>query len=177
MIVDVPALTPVTVPVMVLTVATAVADEVHTPPEVVLVNVVVEPTHASVVPPIEARTGKAFTVTVAWSVLTQPFESVPVTVYVVVVVGFAVTLAVLVALNPADGLHTYVDAPLAVKVVLKPSQIVASEPALTLGNWLTETVVTAVVAEHPFAVTATLNDVVLTGVTVIDCVVAPLLHK
>jgi hypothetical protein len=176
-IVDVPALTPVTVPVMVLTVATAVADEVHTPPEVVLVNVVVEPTHALVVPPIEARTGKAFTVTVAWSVFTHPFESVPVTVYVVVVDGLAVTLAVFVALNPVDGLHTYVDAPLAVKVVLKPSQIIASEPALTLGNWLTVTEVTALVEEHPFAVTVTLNDVVLTGVTVINDVVAPLLHK
>ena len=108
---------------------------------------------------------------------TQPFESVPVTVYVVVVIGFAVTLAVLIALNPEDGLHAYVEAPLAVKLVLNPSQIIASEPALTLGNWLTETVVTAVVAEHPFAVTSTLYDVVLTGVTVMDCVVAPLLHK
>ena len=105
MIVDVPALTPVTVPVMVLTVATAVAEEVHTPPEVVLVNVVVEPTQVLAVPPIEARTGNALTVTVTWSVFTQPFESVPVTVYVVVVVGFAVTLPVFVALNPVEGLH------------------------------------------------------------------------
>ena len=72
MIVDVPALTPVTVPVMVLTVATAVADEVHTPPEVVLVNVVVEPTHVLAVPPIEARTGKAFTVTVACALEVHP---------------------------------------------------------------------------------------------------------
>ena len=128
-------------------------------------------------PPIEARTGKAFTVTVAWSVFTQPFESVPVTVYIVVVDGFAITLAVFVALNPVDGVHTYVVAPLAVKAVLKPSQIVASEPALTFGNWFAVTVVTALVEEQPFAVTVTLKEVVLTGVTVIDDVVSPLLHK
>ena len=64
MIVDVPALTPVTVPVMLLTVATDASEDVHTPPEVVLVNVVVEPTHASVVPPIAASVGNAFTLTV-----------------------------------------------------------------------------------------------------------------
>jgi hypothetical protein len=62
-IVEVPALTPVTTPVDALTVATAVADEVHTPPEVVLVNVVVEPTHVLAVPPIEASVGDGFTVT------------------------------------------------------------------------------------------------------------------
>ena len=72
MIVDVPALTPVTVPVMVLTVATAVAEEVHTPPEVVLVNVVVEPTQVLAVPPIEARTGNALTVTVACALEVHP---------------------------------------------------------------------------------------------------------
>ena len=108
---------------------------------------------------------------------TQPFESVPVTVYIVVVDGFAITLAVFVALNPVDGVHTYVVAPLAVKAVLKPSQIVASEPALTFGNWFAVTVVTALVEEQPFAVTVTLKEVVLTGVTVIDDVVSPLLHK
>ena len=55
--------------------------------------------------------------------------------------------------------------------------MLASEPALTLGNWLTITVVTALVEEHPFAVTVTLYDVVLTGDTVMDAVVAPVLHK
>jgi hypothetical protein len=71
-IVEVPALTPVTVPVMVLTVATAVADEVHTPPEVVLVNVVVEPIHAFIVPPIAASVGNAFTLTVACALEVHP---------------------------------------------------------------------------------------------------------
>jgi hypothetical protein len=62
------------------------------------------------------------------SVLKQ-HPTVPVTKYAVVVVGFAVTLAVFVPLNPVDGLHTYVEAPLAVKIVLPPLQIDTSEPA------------------------------------------------
>ena len=54
--------------------------------------------------------------------------------YVVVVDGVAVTLAVFVPLNPVDGLHTYVVAPLAVKVVLPFWHIDTSEPALIAGN-------------------------------------------
>ena len=38
--------------------------------------------------------GNGLTVTTTWSVFTQPLASVPVTVYVVVAVGDAVTLAV-----------------------------------------------------------------------------------
>jgi hypothetical protein len=49
--------------------------------------------------------GAFTTVTVTWSVFTQPFASVPVTVYVVVAVGLAVTAAVFVALKPVDGDH------------------------------------------------------------------------
>ena len=64
MIVDVPALTPVTVPVMLLTVATDASEDVQTPPAVVLVNVVVDPTHVFVVPSIAASVGNAFTLTV-----------------------------------------------------------------------------------------------------------------
>ena len=102
---------------------------------------------------------------------------VPVTVYVVVAVGLAVTLAVFVAFKPVDGLHEYVVAPLAVKVVLVPLQMVASVPAETTGNWFTFTVVTVLVVEHPLSVTVTLYDVVLVGVTVIACDVDPSLHK
>ena len=88
--------------------------------------------------------------------LEQPFV-VPVTVYVVVTAGLAVTIAVLVPLKPVDGLHTYVVAPVAVKVVFPPAQMVASTPAATTGNGVTTTVVTALVAEQPFAsVTVTL---------------------
>jgi hypothetical protein len=78
-------------------------------------------------------------------------------VYVVVAVGLAVTLAVFVALKPVDGLHTYVAAPLATKLVVDPSQIAASLPAATTGNRFTPIVVTALVAEQPSAlVTVTL---------------------
>jgi hypothetical protein len=50
--------------------------------------------------------------------------------------------------------------------------------ASTTGSGFTDTVVTAVVAEHPLAsVIVTKYDVVLTGVTVIASVVAPVLHK
>ena len=74
-------------------------------------------------------------------------------------------------------LHAYVVAPLAVKVVPVPLQMVASVPAETTGNWFTFTVVTVLVAEHPLSVTVTLYDVVLVGVTVIDDDVDPSLHK
>jgi hypothetical protein len=136
-IVAVPAVTPVTFPVIVFTVATAALDVVHTPPDVVLVKIVEEPIHAFMVPPIAARTGKSFTVTVTASVFTHPLASVPVTVYVVVAVGVATTLAVFVVAKPVTGLHTYVEAPVAVSVVLAPLQIVASLPATTTGIALT----------------------------------------
>jgi hypothetical protein len=47
--------------------------------------------------------GKVKTVTVAVAVFKHPFAAVPVIVYVVVVVGFAVTLAPIVALSPVLG--------------------------------------------------------------------------
>ena len=61
---------------------------------------------------------------------------VPVTVYVVVVAGLAVTLAVFVAFSPADGLHTYVVAPLAVKAVPvgEPLHMATSAPAEVTGT-------------------------------------------
>jgi hypothetical protein len=66
----------------------------------------------------------------------------------------------------------------AVKLALEPLQIVASAPALTVGSALTVTVVAEEVAEQPFAfVTVTLYDVALVGETVIEAVVAPVLHK
>ena len=65
---------------MLFTVATALLLDVHVPPAVLFVKVVVEPTHAFVVPPIAANTGNALTFTITWSVFTQPFASVPVTV-------------------------------------------------------------------------------------------------
>ena len=48
----------------------------------------------------------------------QPLLSVPVTVYVEVEAGDAVTVAPVVALSPVAGVHEYVVAPLAVSVAL-----------------------------------------------------------
>lgn len=60
-IIEVPALTPVTMPVVEPMVATPVLPLVHMPPPVASVTVVVAPMHALNVPPIAA--GLAFTVT------------------------------------------------------------------------------------------------------------------
>ena len=73
MIVAVPAVTPVTLPVIVFTVATAALDVVHTPPDVVLVKIVAEPIHAFIVPPIAASVGNAFTLTTACAFAVHPF--------------------------------------------------------------------------------------------------------
>ena len=73
MIVAVPAATPVTAPVIEFTVATAAFDVVHTPPDVVLVKIVLEPIHAFVVPAIAASVGNAFTLTVACALEVHPF--------------------------------------------------------------------------------------------------------
>ena len=73
MIVAVPAVTPATAPVIEFTVATAAFDVVHTPPEVVLVKIVLEPIHAFVVPAIAASVGNAFTLTVACAFDVHPF--------------------------------------------------------------------------------------------------------
>lgn len=50
-------------------------------------------------------TGKALTVTVIVLLWEQLSPSTPVTVYVVVVVGLAVTVAPVVAFKPVEGLH------------------------------------------------------------------------
>ena len=67
----------------------------------------------------------------------------------VVVDGLAVTLAVVVPLNPVEGLHTNVAFPadVAVRVVLAPLQIVTSAPALVVGAALN--VIVAESAEVP----------------------------
>jgi hypothetical protein len=52
-----------------------------------------------------AAAGNAFTVIVVVALFVHPLPSVPVTVYVVVVPGVAVTFAPVVALRPVPGLH------------------------------------------------------------------------
>src|SRR6185312_11459937 len=121
--------------------------------------------------------GFGFTVTVTCCVAEQPEDVVPVTVYVVVLVGLAVTLAVFVALNPVDGLHVYVPpppAPLAVSTTEPPLQYVV-EPVgvmviVGLGLTVIGTVTGALV--HPPVVPVTeyvveLGGLAVTGVPVV----------
>jgi hypothetical protein len=99
-----------------------------------------------IVPPA----GLAFTVIVTVAVLVHPFPAVPVTVYVVVVVGFAVTVAPVVEDKPVAGLQLNVVAPLAVSETLLPVHIVAEEgDTVIVGCGFTVTVTVAVFV-HPF---------------------------
>ena len=63
-------------------------------------------------------TGLGLTTTLVVALFTQPFASVPVTVYDVDVVGVALTGLPLEELNPVAGLQVYVVAPLAVSVAV-----------------------------------------------------------
>ena len=54
---------------------------------------------------VTVTTGSGFTVTVTWVVAVEPLLSVPVTVYVVVEEGFAVTLEPVVELRFVDGVQ------------------------------------------------------------------------
>jgi len=68
------------------------------------VNIVDEPLHiVTSEPPLMVGTGFTDTWTVA--VFTQPLASVPVTVYVMVLVGLAVTLEPVVADRAVPGVH------------------------------------------------------------------------
>ena len=88
-------------------------------------------------------------VTVTCAVAVHPRAS-PVTVYVTVEVGLAITVAPVVVFSEADGLHVYVFAPLAVSVVFCPKHKVMFGETVTTGTGFTVTVVCAD-AEHPFA--------------------------
>ena len=146
-----PAVTPLTTP-LASTVATAVLDDVQTPPAVALVSAVVEPAHTSVVPLIAATTGIGLTVTV---VVTDVEHQFVVTVYVIVVLPAATPVTTPVdALTVAVAVLDDVQTPPAVtsdKVVVEPSHTeVVPVIAATVGNAL---IVTVVVTEltHPFA--------------------------
>ena len=73
--VDVPADTPVTTPVVALMLATPVLLLLHTPPDELLLNVVVLPTQTLDMPEIGPNTGLAYTVTTCVAVPTQPLPS------------------------------------------------------------------------------------------------------
>jgi hypothetical protein len=68
------------------------------------VSVVPEPMQITAEVGLTVTTG-AFTVTADVAVALQPLPSVPVTVYVVVVVGLAVTVVPVVGDKPATGNH------------------------------------------------------------------------
>jgi hypothetical protein len=116
--------------------------------------------------------GAALTFTVIDSLVEQPLEFVPVTVYVVVTLGLTEILALV-----APVFHEKLDAPEAVSVADAPAQIVELD-ALTerLGEAFTTTV-TLEVAEQPLALVPVTEYVVVTlGLTEIDALVAPVLH-
>ena len=140
MIVAVPADTPVTVPVIEFTVATDAFDVVHTPPEVVLVKIVLEPIHAFVVPPIAASVGNAVTFTVACAFDVQPFV---VTVYVIVALPadtpVTTPLASTVATAVFDDVQTPFEVALESAVVEPAHTSVVPVIAATTGRGLTVT--------------------------------------
>src|SRR5690349_13769405 len=103
-------------------------------------------------------------VTVTCVVAVQPLAFVPVTVYVVVDTGDAVTDEPVVLLNPVAGLQVYVLAPDAFSTVDCPAQIEAGGTEIT-GAGVTVTV-TCAVDVHPSRVPVTVYVVVLAGVAV-----------
>lgn len=72
------------------------------PPDDIVVD---EPLHNVTVPPVTVTVGDGFTVITCVPLAVQPLALVPVTVYVVVVVGEHTTMAPVVELSPADGVH------------------------------------------------------------------------
>jgi hypothetical protein len=103
---------------------------------------------------------------VAWSV--QPLASVPVTVYVVVAVGLAVTVTPVVADSPVAGDHTYVVAPVAVIVFDEPIHIepVGLTVVVTVGRLLT-VMVRVASSLQPLVVPVAVYVVVVVGLAVI----------
>ncbi len=97
--------------------------------------------------------GVGLTVTTTVAILEQ-LPLLPVTVYEVVTVGDAVTLAAVVELNPVAGLQLYVVAPLAVRVVLPPEQMEVEGLTVTVGEVVTVTV-TGTLDEQPLVVPVT----------------------
>jgi hypothetical protein len=83
----------VTIPVG-LTVATLLSALLQVPPVTVEDNVTVSPSHNTADPEATETDGRSFTVTVTSSLFSQPFASIPVTSYVVVLVGLTVILGV-----------------------------------------------------------------------------------
>jgi hypothetical protein len=124
---------------------------------VLQVNVVAPDAVSVVVAPLQIVAGLAFanTVGVGFTVTVvvkdeEQDPDAPFTVYTVVTVGFAITLAPLVELRPVAGLHVYVVAPVAVSVPDDPKQIIGLL-AVTVSEFTTVTVEFVVSAQAPLA--------------------------
>ena len=137
---------------MLFTVATAGVADVHVPPDVVFVKLVVEPIHALVVPPIAANTGSGLTVITELTLVLHPLV---VTVYVMVLVPELTPVTTPLALTVATAVLLDVHTPKAValvKVVVEPAHTVV-DPVIdaTTGNALIVTVVvTELIQPEPF---------------------------
>jgi hypothetical protein len=115
-------------------------------------------------------TGKGETVTRAYAVSIQPAELVPVTVYVVVDAGVAVTVEPALTFKPAVGVHAYVEPPFAVKVTEFPAQIAELVGLTVTVGLLFTTTITIAVSIHPELVPVTVYVVVDAGVAVTEAV-------
>ena len=95
--------------------------------------------------------GSGFTVTSTLADEEHPFK-VPVTVYVVVNSGLAVTVGPVVTFKPKAGLQIYVVAPLAVSTTLPPEQKGAGAAGLTVtvGDGFIVTLTVPGVLAQPF---------------------------
>jgi hypothetical protein len=108
------------------------------------VSVTVEPAQIDAEEAVAVTLGNAFTFTVAVSVLAHPLASVPVTVYVVVTDGLTEAEESV----KLPGIHVYDAAPLAVRVVLLPTQTeVLDAVIVTVGDGFTVTVSTEVLVQ------------------------------
>jgi hypothetical protein len=119
---------------------------------------VLPPTQIAEFAELAVTVGNGLTVTPTVAVFTQPLAFVPVTVYVVLVVGDTVTDEP----DKLPGVQTYVLAPPPVNAVEPPIQIALfAEAAVTVGNGLmvNKNVVGELVPQVLPAVTVTLPDV------------------
>ena len=95
--------------------------------------------------------GLGITVMLMVFVLVQPLVPVPVTEYVVVIVGDAITTLPVLAFKEPEGDHVNEVAPLAVNVALEPLQIdVELATTDTVGDGFTVTITVFVSVQFPF---------------------------
>lgn len=150
-----PDVVPVTVYVVVVPGLTEIVDVVapvlhEYVPAPLAVSVVEPPEHIVAGAADVVTVGVVFTVIVTVAISLQPLV-VPVTVYVVVEAGLAVTDAVFVALKPVEGLQVYVVAPPAVNTVPVPPVHIDEEVGVTVtvGGGFTVTGTDCVLVQPP----------------------------